>query len=156
MKGDKSKCFFYQGKVQGVLHECQSENVGTQIQHIVQHCNNPEWKVNYACVISDNDALSQDIVYNKQCITEQWQLLKCKLKCGVDGLPSSQIPVSGNTDDSVHYIAAEMEFFAEIQESTEQGKIISIDEAERGYVLKMKQHKIEYRSRYSNAQTARR
>ena len=156
MKYDKSKCFFCQGKVQGVLHECQSGNVGTQIHDIVQHSNNPEWKVNYACVISDNDALSQDIVYHKQCITEQWQLLKRELKCGGDGLPSSKTPISGNTDDSVHYIAAEIEFFAEIQERIEQGEIIPIDEAERDYVSKMKQHNIEYRSGYSNAQTARR
>jgi len=79
-KYDKSKCLFCQGKVQGVLHECQSRNVGNQIHDIVQHSDNPEWKVNYACVISDSDALSQDIVYHKQCITEQWQLLK-KHKC---------------------------------------------------------------------------
>ena len=156
MKYDKSKCFFCQGKVQGVLHECQSGNVGTQIHDIVQHSNNPEWKVNYACVISDIDALSQDIVYHKQCITEQWQLLKRELKCGGDGLPSSKTPISGNTDDSVHYIAAEIEFFAEIQERIEQSEIIPIDEAERDYVSKMKQHNIEYRSGYSNDQTARR
>ena len=141
MKYDKSKC---QGKIQGVLHKCQSGNIGIQIHDIVQKSNNPEWKVNYASVISDNDALSQDIVYHKQCITEQWQLLEIKLECGGDNLPSS----------SVHYIAAKIEFFAEIQERIEQGEIIPIDEAERDYVLKMKQHNIEYRSRYSNAQTA--
>lgn len=59
----------------------------------MQHSNNPEWKVNYASVISDNDALSQDIVYHKQCITEQWQLLKRELKCSGDGLPSSKTPI---------------------------------------------------------------
>ena len=90
-----------------------SGNVGTQIHDIVQNSNNPEWKVNYASVISDNDALSQDIVYHKQCITEQWQLLKCKLEC----LPSSssKTSFSDNTESNdsvttVHFIAAEIEF----------------------------------------------
>ena len=72
------------------------------VHDIVQNSNNPEWKVNYASVISDNDALSQDLVYHKQCITEQWQLLERKLECGGDNLPSSNTSTSGNTDDSVH------------------------------------------------------
>ena len=72
IKYDKSKCFFCQGKVQGVLHKCQSGDIGTQVHDIVQHSNNPEWKVNCASVVSNNDALSQDFVYHKQCITEQW------------------------------------------------------------------------------------
>ncbi len=108
--------------------------------------------MNYASVLSDNDALSQNIVYHKQCITEQWQLLKRKLEC----LPSSKTSLSDNTDDSVQNIAAEIEFFAELQERIEQGEIIPIDEAERDYLSKMKRHNIEYKSRYSNAQTARR
>ncbi len=152
MKYDKSKYFFCQGKVQGFLHKCQSGNVGTQTHDIVQHSSNPEWKVNYASVLSDNDALSQDIVYHKQRITEQWQLLKRKLEC----LPSSKTSLSDNTDDSVQNIAAEIEFFAELQERIEQGEIMPIDEAERDYLSKMKRHNIEYKSRYSNAQTARR
>ena len=57
--------------------------------------------MNYASVIPDNDALSQDIVYHKQCITEQWQLLERKLECGGDDLPSSNTFTGGNADDSV-------------------------------------------------------
>ncbi len=59
--------------------------------------------MNYACVISDKDALSQDIVYHKQCITEQWQFLKHEVECGGDGLPFSETPTGGNTDETVHY-----------------------------------------------------
>ena len=39
IKYDKSKCFFCQGKVQGVLHKCQSGNIGTHIHDIVQYSN---------------------------------------------------------------------------------------------------------------------
>ena len=78
MMYDKRKCFSCQGKVEGVLHECHSENIGAQTHDIVQHSNKPEWKLNYANVISENDALSRDIDH-KQCIIEQCQLLKHEL-----------------------------------------------------------------------------
>jgi len=157
---DKSKCFFCQGQIEGALHECQSGNIGIQIRDIVQHSDNPEWKVNYANVISDTDALSKDIMYHKQCITKEWQLLKRRLECAGDTLPSSKTSViddnTDNSEETVNYIATEIEFFAEIQERIEQGEIIPIDEAEKDFASKMDQHNIEYRSRYSNAQTARR
>lgn len=45
---DKSKCFFCQGKLLDVSHDCRSGNIGTLIHDIVQHFNNTEWKVKYA------------------------------------------------------------------------------------------------------------
>jgi len=51
--------------------------------------------------------------------------------------------------------SAEVEYFSELREHIKQGEIIPIDEAERAFMLKMKQHNIEYSSEYSNAQTER-
>ena len=43
-----------------------------------------------------------------------------------------------------------------MQERIEQGEVVPIDQAERAYTLKMKQHNIEHCSKYSNPQTERR
>ena len=66
----KVSAFSAKAKFKVFCTNASQENIGTQIHDIVQHSNNQEWKVNYASVISDNDALSQDLVYHKQCITE--------------------------------------------------------------------------------------
>jgi hypothetical protein len=89
-------------------------------------------------------------------MTEQWQLLKREREheYGGDSLLSSETPISDDSVTTIHCIAAEIEFFSEIQERIEQGEIIPIDQAERAYVLKM-EHNIEHKSRYSHSRTAR-
>ena len=64
--------------------------------------------------------------------------------------------VRNDSETTVRYIAAEIEFFADLQNHIEQGEIIPLDEAERNYALKMKEHEIKYESRYANVQTTRR
>uniref|UniRef100_UPI00358F8547 uncharacterized protein n=1 Tax=Myxine glutinosa TaxID=7769 RepID=UPI00358F8547 len=154
---DKTECFFCQGKIQGPLHECQSANIGKQIKDIVHHSNNQEWKVNYAIVLSDNDALSRDIVYHKKCITEQWQFLKQGNAADSGSCPKTADRC--NTDASgptVHHITAEIEFFAEIQDRINEGEFIPMDEAEKLYLSKMEQYNIQYVTKFSNAKSERR
>ena len=63
---DKTKCFFCQGKHPGPVHACRTQNVGSQIFHIMHNSNKSEWTVNYANVISEHDALSRNIVYHNK------------------------------------------------------------------------------------------
>lgn len=56
---NKGECFFCQGQIKGQLHACQSRNVGQKIKDIVHYSDNQEWKINYAMVIADSDALMQ-------------------------------------------------------------------------------------------------
>ena len=69
----KNKCFFCQNERQGELHACSTYNIGIRMSEIVANCDNPQWKVNYSSVSSENDPLAQDIMYHKQCMTEQWR-----------------------------------------------------------------------------------
>lgn len=65
--------------------------------------------MNYAPVISD---MSRDIIYQKQCITEQWQLLKQENVADRGSCPKT--PDSCNTNDSgltVNHIMAEILIF---------------------------------------------
>ena len=85
-------------------------------------------------------------MHHKKSLTEQWQALKCELECAVDSLSSAKTPTSSSTGDietTVHYIAAEINFFVELQERMEQGEIIPIDEATRDMYGKQ-QHNVEY------------
>lgn len=70
---NKLECFFCQGSKCGKLHVCRSQNVGVKIGNIVKASSNKAWKFNYADLIYEDDALSRDILYHKDCMTDQWQ-----------------------------------------------------------------------------------
>ena len=51
--------------------------------------------------------------------------------------------VRNDSETTARYIAAEIDFFADLQNRIEQGEIVPPDEAERDYALKMKEHEIK-------------
>ena len=117
----------------------------------VANCDNPQWTVNYSSVSSDKDPLAQDIMYHKQYMTEQWRKYVQK--------PSQKRKLAessaGNEyEGAIEFIAAEIEFFADIQQ-IQEGSIIPINQAQQDYESKMKEHGINYVSKYTHQNNER-
>ena len=104
------------------LHQCRSANIGQQISNIIQKSNIPEWRVNYD-VLCDNDALSRDIMYHKVFMTWQWKKY-CRTK------PETQ---EQDKEETVAFIAAEMQFYAQLKDSLSSGSYIPITTAMTDY-----------------------
>ena len=73
-------------------------------------------------------------------MTDQWQKWKCKKSWS--GVSTSS--TSSNLENTVQYISAEIEFFADIQERIDDGEFIPMDQATQEYAAKMKQHNVNY------------
>ena len=93
-----------------------SSNIGEQIQKIVKESNNETWKVNFSELISENDALSRDIMYYKSCITAEWQ--KWKLKTSQN--PSKSIENDLKNPKDLKFLAAQIQFHSQLQEKNRQ------------------------------------
>ena len=129
---NRKKCFFCQSQLLGhILHQCCSANIGQQISNIIQKSNIPEWRVNYD-VLSDSDALSRDIMYHKVCKTRQWK------KYG-HTKPETQ---EQDNEETVAFIAAEMQFYAQLKDIISSGSYIPITKAMTDYTDTMKEHNI--------------
>ena len=117
-----------------------SSNIGEQIQKIVKESNNEAWKVNFSELISENDALSRDIMYHKSCITAEWQ--KWKLKTSQN--PSKSIENDLKNPKDLKFLAAQIQFHSQLQEKINSGEFVPINEAENDYECTMNQYNLSY------------
>src|SRR6266516_6033437 len=134
----KNLCFFCQGDKNIPLHRCMSLNIGSQISDIVSKCNREDWKVNYADVITEADVLSRDLMYHKACITEQWQKL-CQNKEETTHRSNKCI----NVQQTINFIAGEIQFYSQLQESIDSSEYIGIDQANKDYINIMMEHDLK-------------
>ena len=135
----KEHCFFCQnekicgGKTERLI-TCRSVDIGVSIQNIVDVSGNEQWKVNLANIITDGDFLSRDMKYHKNCHTINWRkYIQAKERV------SNREHQAENT---VEFISAEIEFSAELQESIDQGSILTLSEVATGYNQIMHNHGI--------------
>ena len=104
------------------------------IQDIVDISGNEKWKVNLAHIITDANFLSRDIKYHKNCHTANW----CKYIQAKERI-SNREP-SAQADITVQFISAEIEFIAELQDSLDQGNILTLSEVATQYNNMMCDH----------------
>ena len=138
LRYDKAACFFCRGEENGKLIMCQTANIGAQIAEIVSNSDNEIWKVNYSELINDSDALSRDILYHKLCMTRQWKRWHSK-------------PMTSNShlnkiysQETLNFIAAEMQFYSQLEDRLEFGEFIPIDEAVNDYQNIMKEYTLTH------------
>lgn len=133
---DREKCFFCQGqnteKDNEILYACRSENSGISVKEIVDKSDNASWKVQLADIISEGDFLARDIVYHKSCKTTYWRIY-------VQG-PERRTETNQNSEETIFFIAAEMEFYDELHERIESGDYITTVQAEELYYNMMRDH----------------
>ena len=132
----KLECFFCQGERTAKLHICRTANVGSQIADIVKHSDNKTWKVNYAELLNQSDALSRDIMYHKICMTEQWK------SCHTAHPNISSRSAENDNPPTLNFIAAEIQFYSQLQDRLQAGEIISIDEVAQDYESIMSEHQM--------------
>ena len=136
---NKSECFFCQETKQDKLHVCRSHNVGIRISDIVKSSGNTSWKVNYADLISQEDALSRDILYHKSCMTEQWQ--KFKSSKNSQSTPDQE----EHLEYTIKFVAAEIQFYSQLKERLHGGEILSIESVHDDYHNIMREHNLSHR-----------
>lgn len=128
----KEHCFYCQNeKVYGGKPEhlitCQSYDTGMSIQDIVDVSGNKQWTVNLANIITDGDFLSRDIKYHKSCHTANWhKYIQAKERA------SNKEP-SALPENTVEFVSAEIEFSAELQDSLDQGGVLTLSEVATRY-----------------------
>ena len=138
----REHCFYCQnekicgGKTERLV-TCRSSNVGVSIQDIVDVSGNERWKVNLAHIIADADFLSRDIKYHKHCHTANWRKYVQAKQRATNREPSVQ------ADSTLQFISAEIEFSAELQDSLDQGSILTLSEVTTQYNNKMLDHGIQ-------------
>ena len=103
------------------LHECRSQNIGKSIEEVVLASENEVLKVRLADVIAEGDFLSRDVKYHKSCHTSNW-------RCYVQG--PKRLGEKKNLDElnTVEFISAEIEYFAEIEERLKDGEFLTTKE----------------------------
>ena len=138
---DKEQCFYCQtenisgDKIEHLVN-CRSNNVGVLMQEIVDTSGNEHWRVNLANIITSGDVLSRDIKYHKSCHTTNWRKYKqSKERVG------NREPFAA-ADNTVEFISAEIEFIAELQESLDEGSILTLVEVGTRYNDMMRDHGI--------------
>ena len=133
----KERCFFCQQIKPIKLHKCMSSNRGQKIHKIVEESDNETWKVNYSEIISENDALSRDIMYHSSCLLAESQRRKPK---------TSQTSIKSDLESKkdLNIIAANIQFYSQLQEKIYSGEFIPINEAENDYQHIMKQYNLSY------------
>ena len=144
---NRDHCFYCQKvkheakKRDEVLHECITSNIGKSIQEIIDASNNDVWKVNVADIIAEGDFLSRDIKYHKSCHTTHWRhYIQRPRRLSTDD-------DNGDADKvNVEFIAAEIEYFAELEERLDDGEILTVKETSTLYNRIMHDHGIEERS----------
>ena len=136
----KERCFFCQQIKPIKLHMCMSSNRGEKIFKIVQESDNETWKVNYSEIISENDALSRDIMYHSICMLEESKRWKPKTS------QTSFTSVKSDLESKkyLNFIAANIQFYSQLQEKIYSGEFIPINEAENDYQQIMKQYNLSY------------
>ena len=83
---------------------------------------------------SNGDFLSRDIKYHKSCQTANWRkYIQAKERVSSKGS-------SLQDENSVAYVYAEIEFFAELQETLDQGDILTLTEVSKHYTNMMSDH----------------
>ena len=131
----RNECFFCQGKDSSKTgeqtHACQSANSAKAIREIVEKSGNRLWKLQLADVIAEDDFLARDVVYHKSCKTKHWKTYIQAPK---------RRNAAGETD--ARLIAAEMEFYDDLNERIRGGELISSTDAEKLYRDMMEDHKI--------------
>lgn len=85
-----------------------------------------------ADIISEGDFLARDIVYHKSCKTTYWRIY-------VQG-PERRTETNQNSEETIFFIAAEMEFYDELHERIESGDYITTVQAEELYYNMMRDH----------------
>lgn len=117
------------------LHICRSADIGQSIKKIVDASDKDLWKLNMADILADGDFLSRDIRYHKSCHTMHWQRY----------LQHPQRPSTKkdhSNEDTVAFISAEIEFFAELRERLDNGDIITLTDVAALYSDMMYDHRI--------------
>lgn len=139
---NRSMCFFCQEdrftysnhtKLLEQLYNCRTSDISGSIEKIIKKANKDSWNVNFAEIIADQDFLSRGIKYHKSCCTSNWSQY----------LQSPERKVNDNKYDSIKFISAEIEFFAEIQERVDEGQGVTITEAEIIYSNMMRDYDLD-------------
>ncbi len=135
----KENCFYcqeekYDGSKKENLVECRSSDVGQTIKNIVEASGNEKWSVNLAHIISGGDFLSRDIKHHKSCQTSNWRTyIQAKER-------ASSKETSMPEECTIAFIAAEIEFIAELQDSLDQGNVLLLSEITSRYTDMMRDH----------------
>lgn len=94
------------------------------------------WKLNIADILAEKDFLSRDIKYHKSCHTTHWRHYVQRHKRYTKNKTYTM-------EDTVEFISAEIEFITELQESLDEGKILTLNEVASGYSNTMSSHGIK-------------
>ena len=111
------------------------------IQDIVDASGNEQWTINLANIITDGDFLSRDIKYHKNCHTANWR----KYIQVTERISKREY----QAENTVEFISADIEFIAELQDSLDQGGILTLSEVETRYNHMMCDHGIQKKTNYT-------
>ena len=124
-----------------MTHACQSKSCAESISSIVHNSDNTTWKVQMADILAEGDFLARDIVYHQTCKTTHWQRY-------VQGPQRSATPFK-DCEDIVAFVAAEAEFYDELEDRIESGEYITTVQVENLYADMMQDHNIVGRTTYT-------